>query len=78
MLCTVLLKIPLVNDMLLKKLLGRLISIASKDKVLKSCNISNMAVVQNLRQSQTDNTEGLLELKVKTKVMITAKIDSAD
>ena len=78
MLCTVLLKIPLVNDMLLKKLLGRLISIASKDKVLKSCNISNMAVVQNLRQSQTDNIEGLLELKVKTKVMITAKIDSAD
>ena len=78
MLCTVLLKIPLVNDMLLKKLLSRLISIASKDKVLKSCNISNMAVVQNLRQSQTDNIEGLLELKVKTKVMITAKIDSAD
>ena len=36
------------NNMLLKQIPGRLISITFKDEVPKNCNISNMSVVQNL------------------------------
>lgn len=64
--------------MLLKQFPGRLISIASKDEVPKNCNISNMSVVHNLRQSQIDEIEGLLELKVNTRAMTTANIGVTD
>ena len=49
--------------MLLKQLPGRLISVASKDEVPKNFNISNMPVVQNLRQSQTDGILGLTRVE---------------